>query len=140
MTTNVSFRRCGRGLTLVEVLAATVLLALLAAATVPLVREVGRALDRSITDEDLVTLTWLGDLADRVLAEPGKYGLAGVSSPGPIGELPVRYPPGEVETRPVTVTRLDSTDADRAWLAFASGRVRVFRDIAVQTPRQGASR
>ncbi len=119
---------CRRGLTLLEVLASTVLLTMLAGACVPLLRKAMNDLRRPDEPFALVELTQLAEL---FLIDPPAFGVE--SLPSQLDELHLPWPerPGR---SPVTVRRL-STDApphDHAWLSFSCEGQRIFRWLAVE--------
>ena len=119
-----------RGLTLLEVLASTVLLTLLASACLPLLRQAMS--DLRPTDEPFA-LVELTQLAERFLADPPAFGVE--SLPSQLDELHLPWPerPGRL---PVTMHRL-TADApppphDHAWLSFSCEGQRIFRWLAVE--------
>lgn len=127
------------GLTLVEVLAATVLLALLAAAVVPLIREVGRAVRESPPEAAIEKLGRLGEIADRVLADPKRYGLENIDRPETMGATELRYPKNESGPA-VMVSRLASPTAGRFWLVFRAEGAELFRCVAASPSSSAPSR
>lgn len=118
--------RIRRALTLVEVLAATVLLAMLAAACMPLLQRAMRGLDEPEAPFNPVELA---QLADSFLADPSAFG---VESPSEQDELHFPWPE-HPQRPPVTVRRLTAQDAeaDHTWLAFSSGKTFIFRWVPV---------
>ncbi len=121
-----------RGLTLLEVLASTVLLTMLASACLPLLRQAMSDLRQMDEPFALVELTQLAEL---FLIDPPAFGVE--SLPSQLDELHLPWPerPGR---SPVTVRRL-STDApphDHAWLSFSCEGQRIFRWLAVEAERE----
>ncbi|MCH8151426.1 MAG: prepilin-type N-terminal cleavage/methylation domain-containing protein [Planctomycetes bacterium] len=121
--------RIRRALTLVEVLAATVLLAMLAAACMPMLQRAMRALGAPPPPDAPFELFELARLADSFLADPSTFS---AKSPSEHDELQLPWP--EHPQRPlVTVRRLRAQDAevDHTWLAFSSGKTFIFRWVPV---------
>lgn len=118
-----------RGMTLVEVVAALVLLATLAGAIVPLLQSSARALAPAPSAPDLVRL---GDFAARLLTDPRALGLTEEALSA--GTLNQQLPcPGGPSVR---VTRLEA-GADHAWLIFECGNAVIARWVFVE---RGAGR
>ena len=117
-----------RGLTLLEVLASTVLLTMLAGACVPLLRKAMNDLRRPDEPFALVELTQLAEL---FLTDPPAFGVE--SLPSQLDELHLPWPerPG---WSPVTVRRwhADTPPRDHAWLSFSCEGQRIFRWLAVE--------
>ncbi len=118
--------RIRRALTLVEVLAATVLLAMLAATCMPLLQRAMRALDEPEAPFNPLELS---QLADSFLADPSAFG---VESPCDQDELHFPWPE-HPQRPPVTVRCLtaQATEVDHTWLAFSSGNTFIFRWVPV---------
>ena len=115
-----------RALTLVEVLAATVLLAMLAAVCMPLLQGAMRALDEPETPFNPAELS---QLADSFLADASAF-----SAKSPSEQDELHFPWPEHPQRPlVTVRRLTAQDAeaDHTWLAFSSSDTVIFRWVPV---------
>ena len=108
--------RASRGLTLVEVLAATVLLAILAATCMPLLQRAMRALQ---TTKPPFELLELAQFADSLLADPSAFG---VEAPSQLAELQALWPE-HPDRSLITVRQLSASDpeSDHAWLAFSCG-------------------
>lgn len=124
--------RIRRALTLVEVLAATVLLAMLAAACMPLLQRAMRGL--GAPPEAPFELFELSQLADSFIADAFNFG---VESSSEQDELHFPWP--EHPQRPqVTVRRLTAQDAeaDHTWLAFSSSKTFIFRWVPVDHDAQ----
>ncbi len=121
-----------RGLTLLEVLASTVLLTMLASACLPLLRQAMSDLRQTDEPFALVELTQLAEL---FLADPSAFGVE--SLPSPLDELHLPWPerPGR---SPVTVRRwrADAPPPDHAWLSFSCEGQRIFRWLAVEAERE----
>lgn len=117
-----------RGLTLLEVLASTVLLTLLASACLPLLRQAMSDLRQTDEPFALVELTQLAEL---FLADPSAFGVE--SLPSEPHELHLPWPE-QPDRSPVTVRRLsaDSSQHDHAWVSFSCEGQRVFRWLAVE--------
>lgn len=121
-----------RGLTLLEVLASTVLLTLLASACLPLLQ---RAMsDLRPTDEPFA-LVELTQLAERFLADPPAFGVESLESPSDELHLPW---PEQPDRSPVTVRRLraDPSPHDHVWVSFSCEGQRIFRWLVVKTERE----
>lgn len=117
-----------RGLTLLEVLAATVLLSMLAASCVPLLRLVMKDLSHQDEQFDLIELSLF---VDEILAEPSEFNL----DPDMFSESSehtINWPESTTGTS-VIVRRLVSDDpkANHAWLSFSCNGKSVFRWIPV---------
>ena len=117
-----------RGLTLLEVLASTVLLTMLAGACVPLLRKAMNDLRRPDEPFALVELTQLAEL---FLADPSAFGVE--SLPSELDKLHVFWPE-QPDRSPVTVRRwrADTPPPDHAWLSFSCEGQRIFRWLAVE--------
>ncbi len=111
-----------RGLTLLEVLAATVLLAMLAGACVPILRRAARALNPPPTS---IELRELAVLADAFMAEPSESGFAAESMPG---EFELTWPDSP-DRDPVSVEIMttEAPNAEHLWLIFAADEWFVLR-------------
>ncbi|MCH8314449.1 MAG: type II secretion system protein [Planctomycetes bacterium] len=124
-----------RGLTLLEVLASTVLLTMLASACLPLLRQAMSDLRQTDEPFALVELTQLAEL---FLADPSAFGVE--SLPLESDELHLPWPerPGR---SPVTVRRWRADTPpppphDHAWVSFSCEGQRIFRWLAVETERE----
>ena len=116
-----------RGQTLIEVLAATVLLAILAATCMPLLQRAMRALQ---TTKPPFELLELAQFADSLVADPSAFG---VEAPSQLAELQLPWP--EHHDRPlITVRRLSTSDpeSDHAWLTFSCGGGAVYRWVPLE--------
>ena len=114
-------------LTLLEVLAATVLLTLLAATCLPMLQRATRLLDQPEVPFDY---SELARLADSILADPEIFGLSGLPSEG---EAAIGWP--ESPDRPMVVIRVLSaqdTSSDHVWLRFSCDQASVHRWIPVR--------
>ena len=120
-----------RGLTLLEVLASTVLLTLLASACLPLLRQAMSDLGQMDEPFALVELTQLAEL---FLADPPAFGVESLPSQSDDLHLPWPERPGR---SPVTVRRwrTDAPPPDHAWLSFSCQGQRIFRWLAVEAER-----
>ena len=121
-----------RGLTLLEVLASTVLLTMLASACLPLLRQAMS--DLRPTDEPFA-LVELTQLAERFLADPPAFGVESLESQSDELHLPW---PEQPDRSPVTVRRLrvDAPPPDHAWLSFSCEGQRIFRWLVVEAERE----
>lgn len=128
-----------RGLTLVEVLAATVLLAILAAVAVGFVRDAARSASQPIARTHAVAAH--ADLArciDRVFSHD--HALRARLTARSRFEPFEFQPESSDERRPsftsVRVARLDANDpnADHAWAVFEGGDARVLRFVRLASP------
>lgn len=118
--------RYRRALTLVEVLAATVLMAILAGTCMPLLQ---RAMRASHEPEAPFELLALAQLADWFIGDPAVFGL---EMPWPSEQVRVPWP-DHPDRPPVTVRGLmaGDPDLDHAWLVFSCEGLAVFRWIPV---------
>ncbi|MEE9128652.1 MAG: prepilin-type N-terminal cleavage/methylation domain-containing protein [Phycisphaerales bacterium] len=121
-----------RGLTLLEVLASTVLLTMLASACLSLLRQAMSDLRQMDEPFALVELTQLAEL---FLADPSAFGVESLPSQSDELHLPWPERPGR---SPVTVRRLstDTSPHDHAWLSFSCEGQRIFRWLAVEAERE----
>lgn len=120
-----------RGLTLLEVLAAAVLLTVLATTCMPLLRKAMRDLREP---EESVAIFDLAQFADDFVADPSAFDAESIT---PVAEA-IQVPWLEHPDRPaVRVLRLNAigSDTDHAWLRFACGNRTVVRWIAVEVDR-----
>ena len=123
--------RLRRALTLVEVLAATVLLAMLAAACMPLLQRAMRGLDEPDAPFNPLELS---QLADSFLGDPSAFS---VESPSEQDALQLPWP--EHPEHPLVIVRrltARDADADHTWLAFSSGKTFIFRWVPVDHDAQ----
>ncbi len=118
------------GLTLVEVLASTVLLTLVAATCMPLLRQAMRGLREPATPFELLELV---EFADAFVADPAAFGFDEIQ---PVdGEAQLESPWPQDPDRPAVAVRrltVDDQDADHAWLTFTCDRWTVCRWKAVE--------
>ena len=121
-----------RGLTLLEVLASTVLLTMLAWACVPLLRQAMNDLRQMNEPFSLLELT---QLAEVFLADPSAFGVE--SPPSELDELHLPWPE-HPDRLPVIVHRLSAgvEPLDHAWLSFRSEGQRIFRWIAIEDEQE----
>ena len=122
-----------RGLTLIEVLASTVMLTMIAATCVPLLRqamEAAREPDRSIDLADLA------EFADRLVADPDA-----MESLGHESQLELPWP--DLPDRPpVVITRFDAAggdtngEVDHTWLTFTCDGWSVSRWFAIEIEQE----
>lgn len=115
-----------RAMTLIEVLAATVLLSVMVAACVPWLR-MG---DLPPQNEEQISQRELSVLADLMLADPDLFGLMITDSLGqtqPIASSMI----DEVSSASVSmrVYWSDQPEVDHGWAVFSAGDVQVFRWI-----------
>ena len=117
--------RYRRGLTLIEVLAATALLAMMAAACVPLLRQSMRA---AREPEIPIEPYELAEIADGFLADISELG----QEPG-YGEMPW---PDNPERPPIAFEQLTSEDvgANHFWVTFTCAGLTVSRWVPVEEP------
>ena len=110
------------GLTILEVLAATALLAILAATCVPLLQRVMRLTHRS---PNVVGFTELSQLADAFVEDPARFGIDAV-----LQQVAFELTWPEQPKRIVASAQLHtSPDSDHAWLLFAADDMTVCRCI-----------
>ena len=115
-----------RGLTLLEVLAAAVLLAVVAGTCVPLLRN---ALPALRAPDHQFELFELARVADSIIAEPAAFGIEAWPE---IGDQWITWP--DVPDRPVITVRLirvGEPQVNHGWLAFSSGDWTIHRWIAL---------
>ena len=127
---------CRRGLTLVEVLASTVLLALIAAACTPLLRQATRLMCDPGHSFELFELS---RLADALISDPTAFGLESVH-----GQSNFEVAWSDQPDRSAVAVRLltaDTEDVDHAWLTFACDGWVVSRWVPLEArDDQGAAR
>ena len=116
------------GLTLVEVLASTVLLTLVAATCMPLLRQAMRVLGEPAPPFELLELV---EFADAFIVD------LAASATDEIEPLDDQFPrelpwPDDPDRPAVTIRRLTGEDADHAWLTFTCDRWTVCRWKAVE--------
>lgn len=120
-----------RALTLIEVLASTVLLTMIAATCVPLLRQASEAAREPVRSIDLADLA---EFADRLVADADAMEtLGGQTQPEvPWPDLP--------ERPPVVITRFDATggesELNHTWLTFTCDGWSVSRWLAVETEQE----
>ena len=122
-----------RGLTLVEVLAATVLLAAMASVVMPLMQRAMRELEEMQPEIDLRDLA---DIADTLSVNPDVFGgLTDASAQRQ--ELPW---PGNSTRPPIMIKRIDPgyEDPDHNWLSVSCGGWEVYRWIPLDPNDEGA--
>ena len=124
-----------RGLTLLEVLASTVLLTMLASACLPLLRQAMS--DLGPTDEPFA-LVELTQLAELFLADPSAFGVESLPSESDELHLPWPERPGR---SPVTVRRWRADPPpppphDHAWVSFSCEGQRIFRWLVAEVERE----
>jgi hypothetical protein len=116
-----------RGLTFVEILAATVLLSLLVAACLPVLTESMAALGRETLLPDTVGLA---RVADRFLSDPAAFDVKDFS-PRETESLEIVIPEDlrepNLEVVHVKVLGLESHDVEHCWLIFGSEALAVAR-------------
>jgi len=113
-----------RGMTLVEVLAAVVLLGLLGGVSFSLLRDARLRLETPAPSGPDATL---GILADLILEDPAAFGLE---------DDPLQWP-ADIEVGAtehgldrVSIRRIDAPDAEHTWLVFSAGDTTTFRWLA----------
>ncbi len=119
-----------RGLTLLEVLASTVLLSLVASACVPFLVE---SMAVIYPVRKAITHSELGLLADAFMADPASFGKEYPATLTSQEAFEIAGPEasGDVSLPPVTVSRLapEAIDADHTWLIFTCEGLSVSRWI-----------
>jgi len=117
-----------RALTLVEVLAAVVLLSILSAASAQMLGAVRDHIDHAPG----IVLSELTIFADTFMEEPAKFGVNALPENISDEELTVPWP-DEPARAPVTLARIepDNPATEHAWLAFRCGTLVVVRYIPV---------
>ncbi|MCP3902961.1 MAG: prepilin-type N-terminal cleavage/methylation domain-containing protein [Planctomycetes bacterium] len=107
-----------RGLTLVEVLASTVLLVVIATVCLPTITA---AREHLAADPDAVPVDLLGAAADEFMAEPESHGVESLPELEQV----------EITTSslgPIVVTHVEGPmDSAHVWLRFSAGTTSVFR-------------
>lgn len=131
-----------RGLTLLEVLAAAALLAVIASACLPMLAEGTRW---KATQRDPAWFDELATLADRVVAHPESYGLSieSLSTPGFTTVLQDSAAPSN-ESEDVVVRVLEPgvpkrehPAPDHTWIEFIAGEYRLLRFIDTRHMHSG---
>jgi prepilin-type N-terminal cleavage/methylation domain-containing protein len=136
---------CARGLTLLEVLIATVLLTIMAATCVPVMAQAMRSLQTN-EHAHLINATDLARFADSVIAHPELIGFKqqdellksdGVELPWPAQWLAERA----ASAPPVRLKVLRNADpkVDHAWLVFECDGLVVHRWLAVPAPKEATT-
>lgn len=117
-----------RGLTLLEVIAATTLLTVVVAACLPMLAEARRWAESQQKTE---TLNELMRVADDFLADPAKYGINpdDLSKPGFVAEISTDSVADHLGI--VSIQLLTAAYADHAWLRFDAVGRSVFRYSAL---------
>ena len=114
-------------MTLVEVLAALVLMGMVAGATLPLLRSSVRALR---APEPAASAFTLEGIADSLVADPEALGLESLPTSGVVvlaGGGPASAALGRVQ---VELLRAQDPDVEHAWLAVSGGGRTVYRWLA----------
>jgi type II secretory pathway pseudopilin PulG len=126
-----------RGLILLEVLIATALLAMMAAACMPVMAQAMRALQIDEPPRSIEMIN-LAHFADSVLAHPESFGFEQQSDVLNADNMELPWPAEAVTTKsasvpPVRITALRGADpeVDHAWLAFECDGLVVHRWLAV---------
>ncbi len=121
-----------RGLTLVEVLAATVLMAIVVAACVPILRQASQALGRP---RPPLAIQPLASLADQFVAKPSAFGLESAISEQ---SFEIQWPEAVLDRPSVLVQRLERDDPanSHAWLVFSCGDASVVRWLPRSEPEE----
>ena len=135
-----------RGLTLLEVLIATALLAVMAAACVPVMAQAMRALAFDDSEHEL-EIDDLARFADALLVNPESFGLKGPHELLDSREAQLEWPADLLPGRsapivPVQVRVLrnaDASEADHAWLVFECDGVVVHRWLEIPAPKEVAN-
>ena len=127
-----------RGLTLIEVLAATVLLSLLIAACLPVLTESMAALDR---DTPLPDTFGLARISEQFNNDPDVFGVEEFS-PRDIQSLEIIVPEDfrepDLEAVQIRVVKTDAIEADHCWLVLASGGISIARWMKLPPLEEGA--
>jgi prepilin-type N-terminal cleavage/methylation domain-containing protein len=123
-----------RALTLIEVLAATVLLATIAAACLPVI---ATAREHLISPKaPTISVDDLALIADELIADPASLGATDLTAPEPF-----EFTLTDDRVGTIAVRRLDCADSEvrHAWVSFEAGGASVFRWIALpaQEPEGG---
>ena len=115
--------RSHRGLTLIEVLTATVLMAILVGTCVPILRQASRAMYLPVRPFEIRELA---TLADQFVADPATFGLEEALPEQP---FELNWPETVPDRPPVLVSRLHGEDAEdgHEWLVFSCAHVTVVR-------------
>ena len=125
--------RARRGLTLIEVLTATILMAILVGTCVPILRQASRALDMPLRAFEIRELA---ALADELVADPTTFGLGDTLPEHP---FKVAWPATVPDRPPVLVQRLRSEEAEdgHEWLIFSCAHVTVVRWLPAADAEEG---
>ena len=121
-----------KGLTLLEVLAATVLLSMIAAACVPLLQQAMRHLHTPI---ESISIFDLAELADAFVADPAQFNVESIQSMD--DELPLPWP--NFTDRPgilVHPMMADDPAVNHTWLRFSCADRSVYRWITVDPEQE----
>jgi prepilin-type N-terminal cleavage/methylation domain-containing protein len=120
-----------RAMTLIELVAALALLALLVATSVPILQQSALALDVTAPP---MSVDELGAVADLVMRDPTAFGIESLES---IEHVAINWPTelqSEGEARPlVTIELLRAEEAiDHGWLRFGAGDAATVRWLKLQ--------
>lgn len=119
-----------RGLTLVEVLCASVLLATLASACVPMLTSSLRRLHEPASSFQIEELAEAADLA---MTEPDLFGVDGVDAL--VGQE-IAWPDAVTDRPPIRVELIESASTeqpDHAWIVFSCAKHSVYRWMAIES-------
>jgi prepilin-type N-terminal cleavage/methylation domain-containing protein len=113
-----------RGLTLIEVVAATVLLVSLSVAAVTVIRDSRRVIEAAPDPPELLELAIL---ADQIAARPASYGLDPATAKA--GDIVfVTHDGGHI------VVAIAAREVDHAWIRVEQDGVAIFRYVRVGVP------
>lgn len=122
--------RRSQGMTLIEVLAATVLLAMIVAVCLPML--IGKA--RSDATQTDITLEELALIADRALSDPAAYGLGPANGTvlinGPRLQVISPSTPADIH---LCVLHPTSPETGHVWVVFLSGATSVSRWLSIES-------
>lgn len=131
-----------RGLSLLEALAALILLTLMAAALTPLIRSLDHPQTSPPPDpEDTAVLLELGRIADRFTNSPLEFGVAAEALVTPASPLPEMLTwPENPDRQPITLRRLlpdgqsaGASTRSHCWILFEYQDISVARCVPLQT-------
>lgn len=117
------------GLTLIELVAALALLAMIVTASLPVLQEAARSLQ---SNEPAVAVEDLGMLADRMLSDPEAFGIEPLHA---FESAQIEWPTDllpDATSDAVTVELVRIEETDHAWLRFSAGEAATLRWIKLE--------
>lgn len=117
------------GLTLIELVAALALLAMIVTAALPVLQGSAAAMQSTAP---MVTVEDLGQVADRIMRNPEAFGIDSLQALERTEiDWPIDLPP-EQRNASVAIERVRVGDAEHAWLRFSVGEVATLRWVQLE--------